>query len=131
MEGILPFPLSTLVSLPAQSLFAWTAIAVGTVILLWALLTFARNRTAVYPNRPARLVVCNGPYRFSRNPMYVALTAIAVGIALLADNFWMLLFLPGVLVALTVFVIRREETYLRNAFGSEYSGYVARVRRWL
>ena len=63
--------------------------------------------------------------------MYVALTAIASGVALLADNLWMLLLLPIVLCVLTRFVIQREEHYLATAFGDSYLSYQARVRRWL
>lgn len=63
--------------------------------------------------------------------MYVALTAITLGIALLADNLWMLLLLPVVLFVLTVFVIRREEAYLEKTFGEEYRAYQKRVRRWI
>lgn len=131
IEAVWPVPLRTLVALPGRVPLGWAAAAIGSAILIWALSTFKRNRTAVYPNQPARLVVCNGPYRFSRNPMYVALTAITLGVALLADNLWMLLLLPVVLFALTVFVIRREEAYLEQSFGVEYTDYVNRVRRWL
>lgn len=100
-------------------------------MLLWGLVTFLRARTAIYPNQPARQLVDHGPYRFSRNPMYVALTVVLIGVALLADNLWMLLLTPVVLCVLTVFVIRREEAYLTSTFGEHYTSYVNRVRRWL
>lgn len=131
MEFLLPMPLSGLVTLPGRLIIGWVAIVAGLAFLWWGLFTFKRHRTAVYPNQPARLVVCSGPYRFSRNPMYVGLTVITLGVSLLADNVWMLVLLPVVLILLTVFVIKREEVYLSEAFGGEYKSYTDRVRRWL
>jgi protein-S-isoprenylcysteine O-methyltransferase Ste14 len=106
-------------------------VALGLGLMAWALLTFRRARTAVYPNRPAARLVAAGPYRWSRNPMYVGLTAAYLGLALLADTAWPVLLLPVVLVALTLGVIRREERYLAAAFGPAYADYRRRVRRWL
>ena len=63
--------------------------------------------------------------------MYVGLIAMTLGIGLLADNLWMLMLLPIAIVVLTIFVIKREERYLTDAFGDSYRGYQARVRRWL
>ena len=130
-ERFFPYPLSNLVVIPGRPIIGWIGITAGATILIWALLTFFRNRTAVYPNQPAKLVVDNGPYGYSRNPMYVALTAINFGVAMLADNLWMLLLLPVVLVSVSVFIIRREEAYLKQAFGDEYTDYCNRVRRWV
>lgn len=131
IEMVFPLPLTSLIPIPGRPLIGWIAIAVGAPMLLWALTTFRRSRTAVYPNQPASQIVCTGPYCFSRNPMYVALTCINFGVAMLADNLWMLLMLPIVLWFLTVFVIRREEAYLTEAFGEEYTTYLQRVRRWI
>lgn len=131
IESIIPMPLSDLLRVPAQMPLGWLAIVLGTGLLGWAMATFVIRKTAIYPNRPAREMVAKGPYRISRNPMYVALTAITCGVGLLADNFWMLLLLPLVLCVLTRFVIRREEHYLADAFGESYANYKARVRRWL
>lgn len=131
IESIFPMPLSDMFRIPAQMPLGWVAIVLGTALIGWAMATFAVRKTAIYPNRPAREMVAEGPYRISRNPMYVALTVITCGVSLLADNFWMLLLLPPVLWALTRFVIRREENYLAGAFGESYANYKARVRRWL
>ncbi|HEY7407575.1 MAG TPA: isoprenylcysteine carboxylmethyltransferase family protein [Gemmatimonadaceae bacterium] len=109
----------------------WLLIALGLVILLWAMLTFLRARTAILPSRPARSIVATGPYRFTRNPMYVAMSAIYTGLALLMGVGWPLVLLPIVLLSLAALVIRREERYLGDAFGEEYAAYRARVRRWL
>jgi protein-S-isoprenylcysteine O-methyltransferase Ste14 len=97
----------------------------------WALLTFFRARTAIIPDRPASRVVTTGPYRLSRNPMYLGLTVLYLGLSGLSDSWWPLVFLPMVLTALWFLVIRREERYLAAAFREEYADYRRRVRRWL
>ncbi len=103
----------------------------GLAFMIWGLLTFLRFRTAVSPYRPASQVVTTGPYRFSRNPMYVGFTAAYIGGILSINTLWPLLLLPVVLWLLVVLVIRPEERYLRQAFGSVYIDYASRVRRWL
>ncbi len=113
-------------------LFAgWTLTVAGMLVLLWALLTFARARTAILPSRPASTIVATGPFRYSRNPMYVGFSAIYVGLSLLMSMAWPLLLLPLVLLSLYALVIRREEHYLGHAFSDEYAAYRSRVRRWL
>ena len=109
----------------------WLLIAFGLVILLWAMLTFLRAHTAILPSRPARSVVATGPYRFSRNPMYIGMSALYIGLSLLMSMVWPLVLLPVVLLSLYALVIRREERYLGDAFREEYAAYRARVRRWL
>ncbi len=131
IESSFALPLSTVVDIPAQMIIGWSILAIGVAFLFWAMLTFAIRKTAIYPNQPASELVAHGPYRISRNPMYVALTGIALGTSLLADNLWMLMLLPIVLAVLTKFVIHREEHYLSEEFGESYEVYRARVRRWL
>ena len=109
----------------------WLLIASGLGILLWALLTFTRARTGIMPSQPASAIVASGPYRFSRNPMYVAMSAIYIGLALLMSMVWPLVLLPVALASLYTLMIRREERYLGDAFRDEYAAYRARVRRWL
>lgn len=108
----------------------WFFVGIGLLLLAAAMLTFQRLRTAIYPNQPATSIVTRGPYRFSRNPMYVALTLAYFGFVLLTNALWPLLLLPVVLVVLRAVVIRREEHYLATAFGAEYEEYCKRVRRW-
>lgn len=131
LNRAVPFPIGAWLAAPVRLPLGWAAVAVGAVVIAWGMLTFARARTAIYPTRPARTIVDWGPFRFSRNPMYVGLTAMMAGVGLLIDGAWVLIFIPLVLAALTAFVIRREEAYLAGAFGEEYAAYRARVRRWL
>lgn len=109
----------------------WIAILIGLSLTVWGLVTFFRARTAVMPHRGARRLVVEGPYTISRNPMYVGLSGLYLGLALLFNVAWPILFFPVALLALDRLVIRREERYLLDAFGADYLAYRQRVRRWL
>ena len=130
LDRLWPLPVADALG-PTRPVLVWACIGAGLGLLAWAMVTFARAKTALYPNQPATVVVGVGPYRFSRNPMYVAMTILTAGIGVLLDTAWVVALLPVVLVALTVFIIRREEAYLSSAFGESYQAYRARVRRWL
>ena len=108
----------------------WFLLLHGLVILITSAATLFLNRTAIFPNQPASRLIQSGPYRFSRNPMYMAIATSYVGMALLTNMLWALMLLPVVLLVLHVTVIRREERYLQQAFGPAYADYCHRVRRW-
>jgi protein-S-isoprenylcysteine O-methyltransferase Ste14 len=103
----------------------------GLTIVASAFFTFGRARTTVIPNRPASALVTSGPYRISRNPMYLALALAYAGLALLLNTGWPLFFLPLAVLSIDRLVIAREERYLASAFPQEYGAYRSRVRRWL
>ena len=119
------------VSRPTLVVAGWLLIAAGLSVVLWGMLTFTVARTAILPSRPARTIVATGPFRYSRNPMYMGLSSIYIGLSLLMGMAWPILLLPVVLLSLFALVIRREERYLDDAFGEEYAAYRGRVRRWL
>lgn len=106
-------------------------IALGLALTAWGMLTFRAARTAIIPMRGASRLVNSGPYRFTRNPMYTGFTLMYVGAAAMMYSAWPLLALPIVVALLVRLVIEREERYLQDAFGADYSDYRARVRRWL
>lgn len=111
---------------------AFIAIATGVSIGLGSVSSFRAARTTVLPmGRPTTAIVERGPYRFTRNPMYLAMAVAYAGVSLLLNNFWALSFLLPVLLVVDVFVIRREERYLAAKFGDTYTQYCSRVRRWL
>ena len=83
------------------------------------------------PYEPTTALVTEGPYCFTRNPLYLGLTLTYGGISALANALWATLLLPFVLVVMRRGVIDREERYLERAFGEEYIRYKARVRRWI
>jgi protein-S-isoprenylcysteine O-methyltransferase Ste14 len=123
-------------SLPWRERPLITVLGVGLVLLGLAavytgILTFRRFRTAVYPNRAAKLVVDTGIYAHTRNPMYLGMTVFYVGMVLLLHSAGALLLLPLVLVSLQWLVIRREERHLQQRFPEAYAEYCRRVRRWI
>lgn len=77
------------------------------------------------------MIVQHGPYRLSRNPMYLSLAVIVLGIALAVNTVWLVAVLPVLLLWLQRGVIHREERYLARRFGEEYQAYRSRVRRWI
>jgi protein-S-isoprenylcysteine O-methyltransferase Ste14 len=115
----------------AGVLGGWLLIGFWALLSGWAFFTFTRQRTGIFPNRPATRLVTWGPYGLSRNPMYVSLVAVYFGATLLMNNLWPLIGSPLVVVSLHFLVIRREERYLAAAFPQEYAAYCASVRRWL
>ena len=89
-----------------------------------------RAGTNLRPDRPATVVVTDGPFRFSRNPLYLSLIALYLGITLLFDAFWPLVTLAPALAVMHWGAVLRKEQYLEAKFGDEYRAYKARVRRW-
>ena len=108
-----------------------TTIAAGIALMVFAGVQFWRKHTSVIPYIPTTAIIQSGPFRISRNPIYVADTLCYVGVAFLLNTAWPLLWLPLVLLVMHRGVILREERYLERKFGEEYSGYKLRVRRWL
>lgn len=87
--------------------------------------------TNIEPWKPTTTIISDGVYKYSRNPIYVAMAAVYVGLAVAAGSWAALLLLPVCLLVIRVHVINREEAYLEDKFGKEYLDYKARVRRWL
>src|SRR4051812_43656221 len=97
----------------------------------WALWLFGRHETGLLPGQETTAIIEDGPYRFSRNPLYVGLLALYVGLALLAPTVWALLLFPVAVRLILWGAIRPEERYLHEQFGAAYDDYARRVRRWL
>jgi protein-S-isoprenylcysteine O-methyltransferase Ste14 len=106
-------------------------VLLGIGLLVWAVTEFGRRGTNVPTNLPSLKIVRSGPYRFSRNPIYVGFTAFQLGIALWLNGGWLLATLVVALLVLRFGVIAREERYLDAKFGDEYRSYKAAVRRWI
>jgi protein-S-isoprenylcysteine O-methyltransferase Ste14 len=96
-----------------------------------AMMRFQRARTSIVPFKPTTALVTSGPYRFTRNPMYVGMAFLYLGLALAFGVIWALALIPLVLLAVDRLVIAREERYLEAKFGEEYRDYMRSVRRWL
>jgi protein-S-isoprenylcysteine O-methyltransferase Ste14 len=108
---------------PCLALSAWLA--------AWGLAWFLRLRTTCLPHKPNSALITAGPYRYSRNPLYLSAALLYAGLALWFGLLWSLLLLPAALIAVRFHVIAKEETYLERRFGREYLDYKTRVRRWL
>lgn len=98
---------------------------------LWSVVLFRRSGQSEIPWKPTPSIVERGPYRISRNPMYLQMVLICAGLAILLENWWILLLTPAVAWALQRLVILPEEAYLERKFGDSYRSYKRRVRRWL
>ena len=109
----------------------WLLVGVGLALFGWTLVTFRRHRTTVNPYKAASSLCTVGPFRFSRNPIYVGDWFIFAGVSLLLATAWPLLFAPPIWAMLRYGVIRHEEAHLRARFGDAYREYQTRVRRWL
>lgn len=97
----------------------------------WSLWLFVRHETGLLPGQPTNAIIESGPYRLSRNPLYVGLLALYVGLALLAPTFWGLVLFPAAVLLVLCGAIRPEERFLHEQFGATYDDYRQRVRRWL
>ena len=97
----------------------------------WALLVMARAGTNPRPDKPDAALVEAGPFRWSRNPIYLGLLLAATGLALIWGTLWGWLGVVVLHVMLDRLVIAKEEAYLAGRFGAEYEAYKGRVRRWM
>jgi protein-S-isoprenylcysteine O-methyltransferase Ste14 len=96
-----------------------------------ALGAMRRAKTSVIPSQPTTALLTEGPFRLTRNPMYLGMAVQYLGLALLFDALWAIVLFPLALVIVHVTVIQREERYLERTFGDTYRAYKARVRRWI
>lgn len=125
--GLAPIALPRLLVGTAALLF----LGGGLALALTAIRRFGVAGTRVEPWAPSSAIVQDGVYRFTRNPMYVGMAPLAVGLALLVRSPGALLLVPLAVLSIDRFVIPREEAYLERRFGDSYREYRSRVRRWL
>ena len=112
--------------------------ASGVVLLISAafflfssLAQFLRSRNTIVTIKPANSLQIAGIYRITRNPMYLGLAIVYLGLAFLIGNWWHLILFPVLVLVVQEYVIKREERYLARAFGQQYLDYKSSVRRWL
>ena len=109
------------------------AVAIAAVLGLglWSVILFRTEGQSANPWKPTPGLEQRGPFRFTRNPMYLQMVLVCVGAAVAFANGWMLLLVPAVVLALQKLAIEPEEAYLEAKFGTCYRDYARRVRRWL
>ena len=124
-------PLPFLPSAVPAGWLGGVVILAGLALLIWAATTFRRAGTEVRTGQPAARIVTTGPYRHTRNPIYIGMFLGLVGLAAGFDSLWLLVLLAPFYLLIRYGVVAREEAYLELKFGDAYRAYRARVRRWL
>ena len=108
-----------------------TLLVINAILVRWAFVTMRTAQTSPHPYESSTALVVTGPFKFSRNPVYVAMTGLYFAAALIINSLWPLLLLLPLMVTMHVGVVLREESYLEQRFGAVYAAYKMRVRRWL
>jgi len=126
---IMPLPVDVEGSV-IRTILGWSLVGVGTALFIWALRIFFVVRTGIMLQKPATSLMMAGPYAWSRNPQYIAFSAMYAGAALIGNTLWPFILLPAVLLIVGGGVIAREERYLHATFGDSYADYCRRVGRW-
>jgi protein-S-isoprenylcysteine O-methyltransferase Ste14 len=109
----------------------WLLVTAAFVLAFWAIRTFRRHETVVDPRGKVTTIVTEGPFRYSRNPIYVALLLLYIGATMIFHLIWAVALLVPVFLALQYGVIIPEEQYLTATFGEKYVLYSRSVRRWM
>jgi len=116
---------------PAALALGLSLIAVALGIANWGRRTMKAAGTNINPTRPATTIVTSGPFGFSRNPLYVSLTLLYIGLTLAVNTWWGIVLLAPLLLTLHFGIVLREERYLDRKFGASYREYRSRVRRYV
>ena len=123
---------------PVHLGLGWPQSGIGAILVLTggiiaggAFRSLRRVGTNIHPGKPTTALVNSGPYRFARNPIYLANSVVYVGLTVLFNAFWPLLTLVPFFLLLHWGMVLREERYLEHKFGDAYLAYKSRVRRWL
>lgn len=125
--------LDTFMPLPLPYALRWPGVALlvaGLALAIWAERRFHAVGTPAPPWKESRALALDGPYRFTRNPMYVGMLLFQAGLALALRDGWILALTAATFAILHHGVVLREELYLRRKFGAEYEALLARTRRW-
>ncbi len=116
---------------PKSQVFGAAIVGFGIVVIAWAVRTMERAGTSPDAALHPTALVTRGPFRFSRNPIYVGFLLIYAGGGLLLNSLWIVLLAAAVVAGLTQAIIVRDEHLLEKRIGDEYRTYRAKVRRWL
>ncbi len=106
-------------------------IALAFLIAIPTFVQFSRAKTNVDPYKPVTAIIRNGPFRWTRNPLYLGMVIVQLGVAAAVDGLWIAVLVIPTIFVVSIGVIVREERYLERKFGEEYLAYKAAVRRWV
>jgi protein-S-isoprenylcysteine O-methyltransferase Ste14 len=130
LQKLFPVSASFFKTKPANIL-GWILVAFSLILALPAILKFIQSHNTLITVKPANSLQTNGIYSITRNPMYLSLLFLYTGIAFFAGNWWTFILIPVMIIVITAYVIKREEKYLSDAFGQDYTAYRIKVRRWI
>jgi protein-S-isoprenylcysteine O-methyltransferase Ste14 len=130
MQNLLPFNNFAL-HLTATRITGALLILLYLLFFISALRRFILSKNTLVTIKPATSLETSGIYSFTRNPMYLSLVFLYGGLAVFFGNWWTLIFLPLLVMVVQLYVIRKEEQYLQQAFGNNYNEYKRKVRRWI
>ena len=116
---------------PAYSMVGWVVVGLGMALLAWSELQFARHKTSHNRRATVSTLITTGPFRFSRNPVYIGLFVLLAGLAVALNTLWILFFAPLSLLVMQFHVVPREEACLEQMSPEAYPSYRQAVRRWL
>ncbi|WP_322630013.1 isoprenylcysteine carboxylmethyltransferase family protein [Halothiobacillus sp.] len=128
-QGIRPWTI-----FPAPDMGSWLAtvlIILSAGLARWSFVSLRRIGTTANPRAPSQALAVTGPFHWSRNPIYLAMTGLYLGATLIANAYAPLLLLVPLWAVMHFGVIRREERYLARQFGADYVAYASTVRRWI
>lgn len=128
LKWLLPLPFG----LPGSLEWAgYLLVLAGLGLAFSAVNQFVKAHTTLDPHGSVSVLVVEGPYRFSRNPIYLGFICVLVGLPFVLGNYWGAVLSPLLMLSMSRLVIQHEEAYLEKKFGERYAGYRSRVRRWL
>jgi protein-S-isoprenylcysteine O-methyltransferase Ste14 len=117
--------------IPAIPTIGIVLLSIGAVLAVWALAVFRNQRTPIYPTTTPTILVTSGPFKFTRNPMYLGISLILIALVFLLGSLPMLVAPILFLLVMNLYYLTFEETKMEKLFGEAYTTYRQHVRRWL
>lgn len=131
LQQLLPIPAPPAALARLGQVVGFVLLGAGILLALSCMGLFLWSRTTIIPHRNASKMITSGPYRLTRNPMYLSLALAFLGVAGILTQVWPLILLPIPVVVMHRLVIPFEEARMRDAFGESFAAYCGQVRRWL
>lgn len=125
------FPIPVLLPKIIAWLIGWVIALVSLIVVILGLRVFRAANNPVMPYKPVSSLMIQGVFKLTRNPLYLSLLLLYIGISIFINFWWPIVFVPVLIVMINQLVIAKEEAYLTRRFGKEYQQYCEHVRRWI